>query len=206
MSDPNTAALTPQLEAEELRERGVEACLTSQRIVLEIGFGRADLIMALAEAAPDRRFLGVEVSRKRVEKAARRLARREISNVRLVNAPAEYLLERVLPAGCVEECWINCPDPWPKKRHHRRRLVQPPFLKRLAGAMCPDAVLHLSTDHEGYRDWIHDAFAQVEVFENLCEPASWSLDRPDRPQTAYEEEWLADGRTVVYFDYRMRPR
>ena len=202
MSGSRPASLTPVLEAEELRERGLETCVGVPPIVLEIGFGRADFLMALADAEPTRQFLGVEISRKRVEKAGRRVMRRELANVHLIKAPAEYLLERVLPEESVGECWINCPDPWPKKRHHRRRLLNGEFLSRLGRGMFPGSALHISTDHQGYAEWIHDALSKADGFHNLHAPEPWSKQCPRRPQTAYEAEWVAEGRTIVYFDYR----
>jgi tRNA (guanine-N7-)-methyltransferase len=189
--------------AEELREHGLESRVGVPPIALEIGFGRADLMLVLAADEPKRCFLGVEVSRKRVEKAARRVQRRKLANVRLVHAPAEYMLERVLPENSVSECWINCPDPWPKNRHHKRRLLNREFLCRLGRVMIPGAILHVSTDHPGYADWIRDAFSKAGEFQNLHAPEPWSKKPPNRPQTAYEAEWLADGRTLTYFDYRM---
>jgi tRNA (guanine-N7-)-methyltransferase len=176
--------------------------LGSPSIVLEIGFGRAELIMDLAEAAPERRFLGVEVSRKRVVKAGRRIVKRGLRNCFLMHAPAEYLLERVLPAGCVEECWICCPDPWPKKRHFKRRLIQGAFLERLVAALAPGAPLHIATDHPGYADWITEVMREAKGLENLHAPAAFSRERPDRRLTAYEAEWLEEGRSMAYFDYR----
>jgi tRNA (guanine-N7-)-methyltransferase len=190
------------VEAERLRVQGLEHCLGAPPIVLEIGFGRAELLMDLAEERPEQAFLGVEVSRKRVLKAGRRISRRGLENVRLVNAPAEYLLERVLPASCVSECWINCPDPWPKKRHFKRRLVRRTFLEQLARALVPGALLHISTDHEGYRDWIAEALVGAPDFDNLHAPDRWSSQPPARRETAYEAEWRAEGRSLAYFDYR----
>jgi tRNA (guanine-N7-)-methyltransferase len=190
---------------EDLRTLGVESTVGAPPIVLEIGFGRAELIAALAEAEPGRAFLGLEVSRKRVDKAAQRLARRGVTNVRLVHGAAELVLERALPPKCVGECWINCPDPWPKKRHFKRRLIQPPFLSQLARVLVPGAVLHIATDHAGYAEWIAERLACADEFENLHAPARWSLGAPLRPETSYEAEWRAEGRTMVYFEYRRRP-
>ena len=201
MSGPGAPELIPVLEAEELRVRGLEACLGLASVVLEIGFGRADLILELAAAQPERRFLGVEVSRKRVEKSARRVAARALSNVKLVHAPAEYLLARVLPEASVSECWVNCPDPWPKKRHHRRRLVNGEFALRVAQVLEPEAVLHISTDHAEYAEWIHEVMSKAPDLRNLHAPAPFSTQPPARPETAYEAEWIAEGRRIVYFDY-----
>jgi tRNA (guanine-N7-)-methyltransferase len=202
VSDPDTAALNALVEGEALRTRGVEALLGAKSFVLELGFGRGELLMDLAEAAPARRFLGVEVSRKRVLKVERRIARRGLENCFVLHAPAQYALERLLPAGCVAECWICCPDPWPKKRHHKRRLIQPAFLGQLRGALEPGGVLHVSTDDPGYAAWIACAFAKAEGLENQHAPAPFSRSAPARRATAYETEWVALGREIAYFDYR----
>ncbi|MCP4007071.1 MAG: tRNA (guanosine(46)-N7)-methyltransferase TrmB [bacterium] len=204
MSDRGSTGLNPLLEAEELIQLGLEKCLGPPPYVLEIGFGRAELILDLAEKNPDRSFLGVEVSRKRVVKAGRRAEKRGIANVRLLNAPAEFVLDRVLPQASIHECWINCPDPWPKKRHYKRRLIQAPFVERLVHALAPGAILHLCTDHENYAGWIDDVLREQSGLENLHEPLPWSANRPERNPTAYELEWLAEGRVIVYFEYRRR--
>ena len=194
--------MAPVVSGEELRAHGAAEVLGAPRIVLELGFGRGELLLDLAEAEPKRAFLGVEISRKRVLKVERRAERRGVANVFLLHAPAEYALERALPPGIVEECWINCPDPWPKKRHWRRRLIQAPLVALLAGALAPGALLHISTDHPGYRDWIAEVLAQQSAFANLHAPAAWSDSPPARRETAYESEWRAEGRAIAYFDYR----
>ncbi|MFI5317896.1 MAG: tRNA (guanine(46)-N(7))-methyltransferase TrmB [Myxococcota bacterium] len=194
--------MSPILASEELRERGTAEVLGAPRVVLELGFGRGELLLDLAEAEPKRVFLGVEIRRARVLKVERRAEKRGLANVFLLHAPAEYALERVLSPGCVEECWINCPDPWPKKRHWRRRLIQPPLVALLARALASDALLHVSTDHPGYRDWIAGAMAVQTAFANLHAPSAWSDASPLRRETAYESEWRAEGRAIAYFDYR----
>jgi tRNA (guanine-N7-)-methyltransferase len=205
VSDPHPPALAPVVSGERLRERGPAACLGAATVVLELGFGRAELLLDLGEQNPKRAYLGVEVSRKRVEKAGKRAVKRELANVFMIHAPAEYVLERVLPPGCVEECWINCPDPWPKKRHWRRRLVQAPLVGLLARALARGALLHIATDHEGYRDWIADVLARQGAFLNLHAPALFVGTRPERRETAYEASFREEGRTMAYFDYRRAP-
>jgi tRNA (guanine-N7-)-methyltransferase len=195
------ASFDPFLETERLLE-AIGPTLTAEGVVLEIGFGRGEVLMEMARTAPERLFLGVEVSRKRAEKGARRIARAGIRNVRVVHATAEYLLSRVLPERSVSECWINFSDPWPKKRHHKRRLVRSETLCDLARVMRPGAALHVATDHAGYAEWIAEAFVRIDGFGNLHAPAPWSTERPERLGTAYEEEFLAEGRSIAYFDYR----
>ena len=196
--DPGEIALAP----EQLRELGVAGL---ERVALEIGFGGGELLLALAERDRKTVFVGVEVSRKRVAKAARRAARLDLANVRLVNAPAQYVLERVLPAASIAECWINCPDPWPKRRHSHRRLFQRELLDQLTVVLGPGARLHASTDDPEYARWIHALISTAPGLENLCAPEPWSTQPPERPATAYEVEWLAEGRQLVYFEYRRRP-
>lgn len=201
MSDPDPAQLESILEAEELRERGLGVCVGPPPVVLEIGFGRGELLLELAARFPQRCFLGIERSRKRVLKAAKRIRRQGLANLRLVHAPAEYLLELALPEACIAECWINFSDPWPKKRHHKRRLFQPSFVVRLARVLEPGARLHAATDHLGYAEWIDAVLAAEPWLRNLHAPRPWSECRPERPITAYEAEWLAEGRPIAYFDY-----
>jgi tRNA (guanine-N7-)-methyltransferase len=202
VSDPHPA---PLVEGEPLRSLGLEGLLGRPSAVLELGFGRGELLMDLAEANPETRFLGVEVSRIRVLKVARRIERRGLTNCFVLHAPAEYALERLLTPGSVSECWICCPDPWPKKRHHKRRLIQPPLLERLHRALAPGAILHVSTDDPGYTEWMAAVFARCEGFENLHAPDPFSRQRPARRATAYEEEWVGKGREIAYFDYRRAP-
>ncbi len=92
-------------------------------------------------------------------------------------------------------------DPWPKKRHFKRRLFQAPLLALLARALEYGARLHAATDHAGYAAWIHDVLSAAPDFENLNAPDAWTARRPDRRLTSYEAEWLAEGRRIAYFEY-----
>jgi tRNA (guanine-N7-)-methyltransferase len=177
---------------------------TPPRLVLDVGFGRGEFLTALAEKDPGFAFLGIEYSRKRVLKMARRLARTQLCNVRLVEAPAERVFERAIPAASVHRCWINFPDPWPKKRHHRRRLVQPAFVRDLARALEPEGLVEVATDHPEYAAWIDEIFSDEPALEN-CRGAGWSSDVEDRPCTAYEAEWRAERRTLHFFSFARRP-
>jgi tRNA (guanine-N7-)-methyltransferase len=203
VSDSAPPDLAPRVFAEALRDLGLEKAAGPPPYVLEIGFGRGELLLEMA-ARNARTYLGVEISRKRVEKMERRIVRAGLPNVKVVHAPAEYLLERALPEGAIAECWIHCPDPWPKKRHHRRRLLKTPLLVLLARVLAPSARLGISTDHLGYAEWIHTALEPVLALENLDTPLPWSFEPPPRPTTAFERDWITDGRRIAYFSYRRR--
>ena len=172
------------------------------RLSVDLGFGRGELLLELARAEPGAAFLGVEYSFKRVLKLARRLARSELRNVRLVCDSAEAIVgDRLLDAS-VHAFWINFPDPWPKKRHQRRRLLQPAFVRQLARRLEPGGLLHAATDHEGYADAIAEVLSAEPLLENVHAPAAWSSQAPPRTATAYELEWRAQGRDCRYFAYR----
>ena len=174
-----------------------------QPLVVEIGFGRGEFLLDLAAREPAQPFLGIEYSRKRVLKLARRLARTDLQNVRLVHAAAEQVLAEGLLDASVARFWINFPDPWPKKRHFRRRLIQPELVELLARRLQPGGLLEIATDHEGYAEWIDEILARSPALVNVHAPRPWLGDAPPgRKPTAYELEWRALGRSFHFFTYR----
>jgi tRNA (guanine-N7-)-methyltransferase len=194
---------------EEVREKGWAALFAPDlaapfALVVELGFGRGEFLLDLAARAPEVAHVGVEVSRKRVLKLARRLARLPLGNVRLVCAPAELAVRELFAAASVSGVWINFPDPWPKKRHHRRRLIQPPFVAELAERLAPGGELHVATDHVGYAEQIDAVLAAESRLVNVFAPAAFVSEVPGRMRTAYELEWRAEGRPLHFFDYRRR--
>jgi len=198
-----------RVEPEEVREKGWEALFAPDLappfpLVVELGFGRGEFLMDLARKAPDVAHVGIEVSPKRVLKMARRLARTDLGNVRLVQATAETVVEELLAPDSVETFWVNFPDPWPKKRHHRRRLIQPPFLARLAERLVPGGSLHVATDHVGYAEQIDACLAGEPRLENAFAPEPFLREVPGRMPTAYELEWRSEGRALHFWHYRRR--
>ena len=185
-----------RVRLDELRERELP-----DPLVVEIGFGRGEFLIELARAEPEQAFLGVEVSYKRTLKMARRLARLEIGNVMLLEGPAEVLLREVLPAGSVAGFWVNFPDPWPKKRHHRRRLFQPATVADLTRCLRPAGWLRIATDHAGYAEWIDEQLSIAPGLVNAYAPEPWRPRVEGRTPTAYELEWRAQGRSFHFFEY-----
>jgi tRNA (guanine-N7-)-methyltransferase len=194
---------------EELRERGVAALFAGDvaaplPLVVEIGFGRGEFLLALAAERRGRAFLGVEYSGKRFLKMARRLARSGLANVRILQARGEDVVRELLPERSVETFWVNFPDPWPKKRHRRRRLVQPPLVHELARRLVPGGTLQVATDDADYADAIDEALAGEPLLQNALAPERFAREVPGRSATAYELEWRAEGRPLHFFTYRRR--
>ncbi len=173
-------------------------------LVVELGFGRGEFLMHQAEQAPLRAHVGVERSRKRVLKMARRLARTELRNLRLVCGPAETFVEDCLSPSSVERVWINFSDPWPKKRHHRRRLIQPPLVTRICEVLQVGGSLEVATDDVAYALHIDEVLRAAPRLENAFAPERWRSDVPGRHPTAYELLWRAEGRPLHFWSYRKR--
>lgn len=197
-----------RVSLDEAREKGWEALFAPDlapplRLVVELGFGRGEFLRGLAAAAPTAAHLGIDRSHRRVLKLARRIARTEERNIRLIDGRAEELVEQALAEGSVSACWINFPDPWPKLRHQRRRLVQPDFVAKLATRLVPGGELQLATDHAGYAEQMAEVLAAEPLLENaLASPFVGEV--PGRPCTAYEAMWRAEGRPLHFFTYRRR--
>jgi len=188
-------------------EKGWEAIFAPDlvpplRLVVEIGFGRGEFLLDLAECHPETAFVGIERSPKRVHKMARRLACSECGNVRVLAEQAERAVEELFAPGSVAEFWINFSDPWPKKRHHKRRLIQPAFVADLAVRLVPDGTLEVATDDPGYAEWIDAVLAGERRLTNVNAPAPHVRDVPGRMRTAFEEEWRGKGRIPYFWTYR----
>ncbi len=193
---------------EEVAEKGWPAlfgpALASAPLVVEIGFGRGEFLVDLATQAPEVAHLGVEYSTKRVLKLTRRVARLPLENLRLLRARGESVVEDLLCAASVATFWINFPDPWPKKRHIRRRLIQPRLVALLADRLIPGGQLHVATDHQGYAEQIDAVLAAEPQLVNVYAPDAWRSEVPERLPTAYELEWRAEGRPLHFWHYCRR--
>jgi len=198
-----------RVSLEDLQEKGLPALFGPDltpplRLVVELGFGRGEFLRHLAEQEPQVAHLGVERSFKRVLKMARRLAKGDERNIRVVEARAEDIVEQVLGDGSVETFWINFPDPWPKKRHHGRRMVQAAFVKRLVRRLAPGGRLQVATDYVEYAEAIDEVLRAEPGLENEWAPEPFVRNVPGRLHTAYESEWREEGRLLHFFTYRKR--
>ena len=164
--------------------------------VAEVGFGNGAALLALAAERPDTDFLGIEVHGPGVGALLRGLDERGIANVRVLREDAVQVFAARLPAGSLDAVHVFFPDPWPKKRHHKRRLIQPAFLADVARVLRPDGRLHVATDWEDYAAHILEAAAVVPELRNLGGADGFS-PRPDyRPLTKYEQRGRRLGHVV----------
>ena len=165
-------------------------------VIMEIGFGNGDATWQMAQACPGENFLGVEVHQPGVGHLLLKMEQHGIENIRIANNDAvEFLCERV-PHQSLAGVRIYFPDPWPKKRHHKRRLIQPSLIKLLASRMYSRALLHLATDWEPYAEHMLEVMKSSREFENLS-PSDDFCDQPGwRPRTKYESRGQGLGHRV----------
>ncbi|MBD8524231.1 tRNA (guanosine(46)-N7)-methyltransferase TrmB [Pseudomarimonas arenosa] len=170
--------------------------------VLEIGFGNGEALAWAAAREPQRDFIGIEVHTPGVGRLLNALDSAGVSNVRLFNHDAVEVLQQDVPAASLDEIRIWFPDPWHKKRHHKRRLIQPAFVALLASRLKPGGLLHLATDWQGYAEHMWDVMDASAEFSNLAGPRA-ALPRPDsRPQTHFETRGQRLGHGVWDIVYR----
>jgi tRNA (guanine-N7-)-methyltransferase len=138
-------------------------------VIMEIGFGNGDATWQMAQACPGENFLGVEVHQPGVGHLLLKMEQHGIGNIRIANDDAvEFLSERV-PHGSLAGVRVYFPDPWPKKRHHKRRLIQSSFVELLASRMHSRALLHLATDWEPYAEHMLEVMNSSEGLNRMSE-------------------------------------
>lgn len=170
-------------------------------IWLEIGFGGGEHLAALAERHPRVGFLGVEPFINGVAKLVRAVEDRALHNVRVFRDDARLLLE-VLPTASIERAFILYPDPWPKARHHKRRIVNAQTVAELARIVRPGGALQLATDVPEYARWMLATLLAEPRFAWLAERAAdWRKPPDGWPGTRYENKALAAGRRPAYLSF-----
>ena len=162
--------------------------------ILEIGFGMGETTAAIAQEHPGNDYLGVEVHTPGVGSLLAKIAELRLANVRVIQHDVVEVLERMIAPASLDGVHVFFPDPWPKKRHHKRRLMQPAFVALLASRMKPGAALHACTDWEDYAAQMLAVLSAEPALENT---SSGYADRPAaRPQTKFERRGLGLGHRV----------
>lgn len=152
--------------------------------ILEIGFGMGETTARIAFEHPENDYLGVEVHTPGVGALLKRIDELALTNVRVVQHDAVEVARDMVPPGSLAGVHVFFPDPWPKKRHHKRRLLQKPFVELLASRLAPGGYLHVATDWQEYAEHILATLGAVDDLEN---PHPGFAGRPaDRPETKFE--------------------
>lgn len=165
-------------------------------VEIEIGLGKGRFLLAAAAAKPELNFLGIEWANQYLRIAEERAAKRGLTNLRFLRVDAAQLLAAAIKPGSVSAFYIFYPDPWPKLRHHKRRLLQLPVANDLAKALKPSGKLYIATDHDQYWSEIEPLFDKHPAFQRLPEFATPEFPLiASEPLTNYEEKYLTEGRS-----------
>jgi len=177
----------------------------SAPVVLDIGFGMGETSAAIAESDPSRDFLGVEVYTAGCGALLKQIEARALTNVRIIQHDVMEVVRDMLSARSLERIQIFFPDPWPKARHHKRRLVRPEFIAQLADRLQPSGVLHCATDWEPYAQVMLQVLGNESTLENLSASADGFSPRPAyRPLTRFEARGLRLGHGVFDLLFQRR--
>jgi tRNA (guanine-N7-)-methyltransferase len=183
--------LDPQKDVNFVEIFGNDAAL-----ILEIGFGNGDSLAKMAAANPDKNYLGIEVHRPGVGHLLMLIEQMGLSNVRIYCHDAIEILEQRVPDESLAGLHLFFPDPWHKKKHHKRRIVRESFVELLARKLVLSGYFHAATDWENYAEWMLEILNRTPQFENLS-PTQTVCERPDyRPLTKFEQRGIRLGHGV----------
>ena len=164
--------------------------------VLEIGFGMGQSLVAMAAAAPDKNFIGIEVHKPGVGRLLHSMAEQGVENIRVYCHDAVEVLRDCIEEGSLDCVQIYFPDPWHKIRHNKRRLIQAPFVEKLLTRLKPGGVLHLATDWENYAEQMLEVLGASEELCNLAGQGNYSPRPQHRPLTKFERRGQGLGHGV----------
>lgn len=170
----------------------------------EIGFGDGDSLVALAAADPDRDFIGVEVHTPGVGHCLLAADAAGVSNLRVLSHDAVVVLEHAIAPGALDEVLVYFADPWPKKRHHKRRIVQTAFASLVASRLVPGGRLRLATDWVPYAEWMREVLDPHPDFRNAAGDAGYVPRPRERPVTKFERRGTRLGHEVRDLEYVRR--
>ena len=170
---------------------------------IEIGFGMGDSLLEMAKRRPEQNFLGIEVHQPGVGKLLNGIAENELTNLKLICHDAREILESGLPDHCIDRLLLIFPDPWHKKRHNKRRMVQPVLIELLLRKLNKKAERHFATDWQAYAEHMMEVLEANPSLENVLGAQNYWPD-PDRPVTKFEKRGQRLGHGV--WDLRFRSK
>jgi tRNA (guanine-N7-)-methyltransferase len=170
-------------------------------LILEIGFGMGDPLLTMAKENPDYHYIGAEVHEPGIVKLLSRIVKEDVSNITIFEGDVVPFLREAIPNGALSGVQIFFPDPWPKKRHHKRRLIQPDFVTLLVDKLVTGGFIHLATDWEDYANHMLTVMNEAPSMRNLSMDNTF-IERPlNRPLTKFEERGIRLGHGVWDLKY-----
>ncbi|MCX5895462.1 MAG: tRNA (guanosine(46)-N7)-methyltransferase TrmB [Proteobacteria bacterium] len=174
-------------------------------VEIEIGCGRGMFIIKSALENPEVNYLGIEKSLSFFRMLKEQVKKSTAENIRLIRGEAFYLFKKFVPQHSVRTLHIYFPDPWPKKRHHKRRLVNAAFFEAAVNALMPQGCIFIATDFQDYFAGILQAARACQGLEELsCQEISPQNSNPETARTSYERKYLIQGRTICKASYRKK--
>jgi len=161
---------------------------TDQPLTVDLGCGEGSFLVELAKRHPEQNFLGVERQNYRVRKVCKKAWKAQLTNLRVIKIESEFFIRQMLLPGSISRLFLLFADPWPKARHHGRRVVQPSFLKAVTRVLAPEGEFLIKTDHAEYFTHIEEEIARFNGFDETRWP-----DNPTYPMTDFETLFVSQG-------------
>lgn len=176
--------------------RGADIFGNDKPLEIDLGCGDGTFLLEMARHYPERNFLGVERLLGRVKKVCRKAQKLGLTNLKVLRLDSKYVVEWLLAPNSVSRLHLLCPDPWPKDRHHKRRLVQVSFFEALEKLLIPDGEFCFKTDHPEYFEWSREKAESFGRFPEL----EWTDQSFYYPKTDFQVQWEGEGKLI----HRMR--
>ncbi len=175
-------------------------------IYLEIGSGRGEFILQKAKQNPQINFLGIDSKEKRIKTILRNMTENSQNNLRLFRSFVDKETMQIFPDAIFSKVYILHPDPWPKRKHHRRRLINQGFLNVLSQKMKINAEIELATDHREYADWIIHHFSRRQDFASNFENGFTKIVTKDHIPTYFENKKKAEGFQPIFMKFQKQDK
>lgn len=173
-------------------------------IKVEICSGKDEFLIRLAEQEPHTRFVGIERSLSVSAKLLSKINRSGRKNIRVVREEARSVLEECFKPDEIDQIYINFPDPWPKRRHNKRRLVSTEFTRLMVSRLKPGGIIQFASDHAGYADWTLRFFEANPDLENVFGQKQFKRSLIDYPPTIYMKKYMLEGRDFHFLRFRKK--
>ena len=177
----------------------------SQPIKLEVGFGMGDFLVEMAIRDPNSNFVGIDFSQNGIQKLLIRVNNLNLNNIRVIYGDVRKKIPLLFHDGELDTVYINFPDPWPRKRHFKRRLVKPELVKLMSRKLAPDGHIYIATDSEPYASEMLEYFNSEPLLQNKSPESGIIINRDHLPKTKYEKSFIYAGDKIHYLEYSRLP-